>query len=70
MKSSQGRSGARHDRVNPANSLDLDRDDAGRITTRTETLAGTTHVLTYTYDPDRDWPTEVRRGGNLVESHS
>ncbi len=52
-----------------AYSFDLDRDDAGRITTRSETLEGTTHVLTYTYDPDRGWLTEVRQDGNLVESY-
>jgi RHS repeat-associated protein len=53
----------------PAYSFDLDRDAAGRITTRTETLGGTTHVLTYTYDPDRGWLTEVKQDDVVVESY-
>jgi YD repeat-containing protein len=54
---------------NSAYTFDLDRDTAGRITTRTETLGGTTHVWTYTYDPQRGWLTEVERDGVVVESY-
>jgi len=50
-------------------SLDVSRDAIGRITTRTETIGGTTHVFTYAYDPVGRL-VEVRQDGTVVESYT
>lgn len=36
-------------------SVNFTRDNAGRITTKTETIGGVTSIYSYTYDPARGW---------------
>jgi len=55
--------------ASPTYSFDFDRDTAGRITKKTETVDGVTSVWEYAYDPDRGWLTEVKKDGAVVESY-
>lgn len=41
----------------------FERDNAGRITTKTETIGGVASVYNYTYDPERGWLTGVTING-------
>jgi RHS repeat-associated protein len=43
--------------------LSFTRDNAGRISTKTETLGGVTSVYAYTYDAARGWLTDVSSNG-------
>lgn len=53
----------------PLYSFDLDRDAAGRIVRKTETIEGTTSVWEYAYHPQRGWLTEVRKDGSVVATY-
>jgi RHS repeat-associated protein len=46
-----------------------ERDKLGRITTKTETVAGETHSYAYVYDPDTDRLTDVYKDGTLVSHY-
>ena len=50
----------------PAYAYDLDRDVAGRITRKTETLGGVIAVWEYAYHPERGWLTEAKKDGVVV----
>ena len=54
---------------NAVYALDLTRDALGRITSKTETLAGVTHVFGYVYDLAGRL-TEMRRDGVLTEAYT
>ncbi len=49
--------------------VDLDRDAAGRILKKTETIAGVTSVWEYRYELNRGWLVEVKKDGTVVESY-
>lgn len=49
---------------------DLDRDAAGRIVRKTETVQGVSAIWEYAYDPDRGWLTEVKKDGAVVETYA
>jgi RHS repeat-associated protein len=53
----------------PLYDYDLDRDAAGRITKKTETIGAVTAVWEYTYHPQRGWLTEVRKDSVVVASY-
>jgi YD repeat-containing protein len=46
------------------------RDNAGRITTKTETIGGVTSVYDYTYDANRGWLTDVSSNGVAVSHYT
>ncbi|QQR72272.1 MAG: RHS repeat-associated core domain-containing protein [Holophagales bacterium] len=50
-------------------SYDLDRDVAGRIRKKTETVGNVTRVWEYGYYPERGWLKEVKRDNVVVESY-
>jgi RHS repeat-associated protein len=53
----------------PFFTYDLDRDGAGRIARKTESIGGVTSVWEYGYEPTRGWLLEVKKDGAVVESY-
>ncbi|KAB2965485.1 MAG: hypothetical protein F9K16_01750, partial [Thermoanaerobaculia bacterium] len=53
----------------PLYAYDLDRDAAGRISRKTETIGAMTAVWEYAYHPQRGWLTEVKKDTVVVASY-
>ena len=54
----------------PAFSYELDRDAAGRVVRKSETIQGLTALWEYAYHPERGWLQEVKKDGVVVASYA